>query len=31
VETLVALLLARIHVLQGELGSQASLQQEQHE
>ena len=31
VETLVALMLARIHVLQGELGSQATLQQEQHE
>jgi hypothetical protein len=31
VETLVALMLSRIHVLQGELGSQASLQQEQHE
>jgi hypothetical protein len=31
VETLVALLLSHIHVLQGELGSQASLQQEQHE
>jgi hypothetical protein len=31
VETLVALMLARIHVLQGERGSQASLQQEQHE
>jgi hypothetical protein len=31
VETLVALMLARIHFLQGELGSPASLQQEQHE
>ena len=31
VETLVALMLSRIRYLQGELGSQASLQQEQHE
>jgi hypothetical protein len=31
VETLVALMLSRIHCLQGELGPQASLQQEQHE
>jgi hypothetical protein len=31
VETLVALLLSRIHCLQGTLDPQASLQQEQHE
>jgi hypothetical protein len=31
VETLVALMLSRIHCLQGELGSPASRQQEQHE
>jgi hypothetical protein len=31
VETLVVLMLSRIHCLQGELGSLASLQQEPHE